>query len=159
MKIGSLANRTLLGWLDEQTPDPPRTYRAQRRVAMDALRCHPDLCERIHELGGELPGTIGRYVEGFPVLIHPNGMVFAIGAGTSWLALVLPQRTHAAVVRSTWGNRGLGDEWVDVDPWMTDDPAYEGLRRLRGWTRAAFARATEIGGPDPSVRRGPRGAR
>jgi hypothetical protein len=159
VKLDPLANRALVEWLAEQTPDPPRAFRVQRRVAIDDLRCHPDLCERIHGLAGDLTGALGRYVAGFPLLLHPNGVAFAIGAGTSWLALALPTRTHTAVVRSQWGVRGLGGEWVDVDPWMTDVPAYEGMRRLRGWSRAAFAHAGEAGpGPLP-IRRARRGAR
>lgn len=163
MKIDPDANRALVVWLDEQSPNPPRGYRVHRRVSMESLRCHPDLCERLQGLAGELPGTVGRYVEGFAVLIHDNGVVFAIAAGTSWLAFLLPGHTHSAVVRSQWGLRDLGGEWVDVDPWMTDVPAYEGLRRIRGWSRAAHAHASSVGGPSrPArrpVRRPPPGAR
>jgi hypothetical protein len=120
---------------------------------MEDLRCHPDLCERIHGLSGELPGTAGRYVQGFPILLDAEGVAFAIGAGTSWLAFLLPARTHSAVVRSRWGRRGLGGDWVDVDPWMTDAPAYEGLRRLRGWSRAAHAHAGTFAEPTRPPRR------
>ena len=153
MKLTGLANGPLLSWLAQQTPDPPRHFRPQRRVGIDDLRCHPDLCARIHGLTGELPGTSGRYVEGFPILLDGNGVVFAVGAGTSWLAFLLPPRTHSAVVRSQWGLRDLGGDWVDVDPWMTDAPAHEGLRRLRGWARAAHAHAGSLVEPIGPLRR------
>jgi hypothetical protein len=163
VKLDAHANPALVAWLAEQSDDPPRSFRVHRRVSMENLRCHPDLCERVHGLASELPGAAGRYVEGFAILLDEHGVVFAIAAGTSWLAFLLPARTHSAVVRSQWGLRDLGGEWVDVDPWMTDVPAYEGLRRLRGWSRAAHAyahaRAASATEPGPRVRRPPRGDR
>jgi len=157
MKLDPGSNRTLVAWLAEQAPDPPRHFRVHRRVAMERLRCHPDLCERVHALAEELPGAAGRYVEGFPIVLDASGVAFAIAAGTSWLALRLPGRTHSAVVRSQWGLRNLGGDWVDVDPWMTNVPAYESLRRMRGWARAAHQHAGSLGAaplrrPPPATR-------
>lgn len=163
MKLDAHLNAALVEWLAEQSDDPPRSFRVHRRVSMENLRCHPDLCERVHGLASELPGAAGRYVEGFAILLDGDGVVFAIAAGTSWLAFLLPGRTHSAVVRSRWGLRDLGGEWVDIDPWMTDVPAYEGLRRLRGWSRAAHdyahARASSVTEPRQQIRRPRRGGR
>jgi hypothetical protein len=149
------ANEMLLDWLTEQLERPPRRFRTRRHVSTDALRCHPDLCDRLHLLAKSLPGTEAGYVAGLPVLTHPNAVVFGIAGGTSWLALRLPRHAHGAVFRSEWGARGLGGEWIDIDPWMTDVEAYEGVRRLRGWSRAAFDHAAELVRPTrPSRRRG-----
>lgn len=72
------------------------------------------------------------------MLIHPGGVVFAVGAGSTWLALRLPPHVHNAVVRGEWGPRGLRDEWIDIDPWLSDLSRHDALRRLRGWSVAAY---------------------
>lgn len=155
MNITIPANEDLLDWLAEQVDRPPRRLRTRRHVPQQELRCHPDLCTRLHSLGTSLHGTQTRYVTGLPALIHPNAVVYAIAGGTSWLSLRLPRHAHGAVVRSQWGARGLGGEWIDIDPWMTEVEAHESTRRLRGWSRAAFDHAAElVTPPRPSRRRG-----
>lgn len=144
MRIATDANATLVGWLREETERPRGRLRARRRARMEALRCHPDLCDRLEATADGLPGTRTRYVGGMPLLVHPSGVAFGLAAGTSWLALRLPTRVHSAVMRSEWGRRGLEGEWIDIDPWLTDIPSGEGLRRLRGWCRAAHAHAAEV---------------
>lgn len=160
MKIAIPQNDAILDWMAEQVERPPRRFRARRRLAADQLRCHPDLCDRLHSMGTSLPGTQHRYVAGLCVLVHANGVIWAVGGGTTWMSLRLPRHAHSAVVRSDWGQRGLDGEWIDVDPWMTDIEAHEGARRLRGWCRAAYEHAAELipaPRPRPSTRReGPR---
>jgi hypothetical protein len=107
---------------------------------MEAIRCHPDLVDRLDAISGGLGGRL-RYVAGLPVVVHPNNVIFAIAAGTSWIALRLPPHGQSAVVRSEWGRRGLDDEWIDVDPWLGAMPSREGIRRLQGWCRASAAYA------------------
>jgi hypothetical protein len=148
-------NEDIVPWLTEQIDRPPRRLRARRGVPMDDLRCHPDLCDRVSALADGLPNVRLRYVAGLPLLVHPNGVVFAVGAGTTWIAVRIPRSAHGAVVRSQWGQRGLEGEWIDVDPWMTDVSAHDGLRRLRGWARAAYDHGTELAGLGPRARPGP----
>jgi len=140
-------NAGLLTWLAEQADPAPRWIRARRRISAAKLRCHPDLVERLHSSAAGLPGTRLRYLVGFPVLVHPNEIVFGIAAGTTWLAFRLPLLGRRAVIPSEWGNRGLGPEWVDVDPWLSMFPLHEGTSRVRGWSRAAYTHAAELGGP------------
>jgi hypothetical protein len=71
-------------------------------------------------------------------------VVFAVAAGSTWFALRLPPHVHSAVVRGDWGTRGLRDEWVDIDPWLSDVSRHAALRRLRGWSLAAYEHAGEL---------------
>ncbi len=147
MSVRIPPNAGVLEWLLAQTESPPRRITAKRRIPQDSLRCHPDLVDRLESSAAGLPGTQLRYLLGFPVLLHPNEIVFGIAAGTTWLAFRLPQLGQRAVIPSQWGNRGLGPEWVDVDPWLSMLPLQEGTSRVRGWSRAAYARASDLGGP------------
>jgi hypothetical protein len=61
----------------------------------------------------------------------------------------LPAVGRAAVVHTQWGLRDLGQDWTDVDPWLTDMEPHEATARLRGWVRASYAYAGEIG---PTIR-------
>jgi hypothetical protein len=144
VRIATGENAALVGWLREATKQPRGRLRARRQVRSEELRCHPDLCDRLEATADGLPGARTRYVGGMPLLVHQSGVAFGLAAGTSWLALRLPTHVHSAVIRSEWGRRGLEGEWIDIDPWLTDIPSGEGLRRLRGWCRAAYAHASEI---------------
>jgi hypothetical protein len=137
-------NEAFLDWIAAQADPPVKRIWARRRVSLDTLRCHPDLCERLESSAAGLPGVRLRYLVGLPVLVHPNGVAFAVAAGTTWAALRIPELGQRAVLRSSWGTRGLDAEWVDVDPWMSELSAREGTSRLRGWARAAHARAGEV---------------
>jgi hypothetical protein len=155
VRIASVANATLVDWLRKATNRPTGRLWARRRVPMEALRCHPDLCDRLESMAHGLPDTRTRFVGGMPLLVRSGGVVFAVAAGTSWVALRLPLHVHTALVRSEWGLRGIEGDWVDVDPWLTDMESREGLARLRGWTRAAHDYAGELA-PAPRSARSPR---
>ena len=144
MRIAPSANATLAGWLEEATDRSARRLWARRRVSVEAQRCHPELLGRLTTLAEQLPGTRLRFVAGIPILVHPGGVVFAVAGGQNWLMFRLPTHVHTAVVRSEWGHRGLGDDWIDVDPWLTDMPPRDGLSRVRGWALAAYSYAGEL---------------
>jgi hypothetical protein len=152
-------NEGLLDWIADQADPPVRRMWSRRRVPLEALRCHPDLCERLESSAAGLPGVRLRYLLGLPVLLHPNGVAFGVASGTTWLALRIPEPGQRVVLRSRFGTRGLDDEWVDVDPWISDLPAHEGTSRLRGWTRAAHAHAGGLWETRPERRSPPRGPR
>ncbi len=143
MKLTIDANEVVLGWLGEQL-DRPGKVRPRRRLAPDDVRCTRELADRLDAMATDL-GARKRYVADLPVLAHRNGVIFAVAAGTSWIALRLPEHGHAAVARSAWGRRGLTGDWVDVNPWVTEQLGPEGLRQLRRWCRAASMHAEEIG--------------
>ena len=138
-------NDPLLHWLKQQADPPVKRIWSRRRIPAEALRCHPDLCDRLESAAAGLPSVKLRYLVGLPVLLHANGVAFGLASGTTWIALRIPPLGQRAVLRSRWGTRGLDAEWVDVDPWISELPAHEGTSRLRGWTRAAHAHAGELG--------------
>jgi hypothetical protein len=148
-------NDRLLDWIADQADPPSRRVRLQRRVPNGMLRCHPDLRDRLEACAAGLPGVRLRYLVGLPVLFHANGVAFGVASGTTWIAMRIPELGQRAVVRSRWGTRGLGGDWIDVDPWITELPAHEGTSRLRGWARAAYAHAGDLSGP-PTRRGAPR---
>jgi len=160
-------NAALLDWLMAQTDPPPRRLSARRRPPADRARCHPELARRLESSASGLPGVRLRYVAGFPVLVHPNLIVFGLAAGATWMAFRLPPAGQRAVVPSQWGNRGLGPDWVDIDPWLSMLPLHEGTNRVRGWCRVAYAHASDLAGMGtrlrtqrpPDRRSSPRGRR
>jgi hypothetical protein len=147
VRIDRDKNPTFEAWIREQAHREPRTLRTRHRTRTEDLRCHPDLCERLHTLVEDLPAGRFRYLCGFPILTHDNGVVFAVAAGTTWMALRIPDGGHGAVERTRWGTRGLGADWVDADPWLSGLPADSGLRRARGWARAAYDHAERLVSP------------
>ena len=64
MRLDAERNADLVPWLMEQTPRPTKRLRTRRRVALDDLRCHPDLCDRVRAMADGLPGVLSRYVVG-----------------------------------------------------------------------------------------------
>jgi hypothetical protein len=142
-------NEALLDWIADQADPPVRRIWSRRRVPIEALRCHPDLCDRLESSAAGLPGVRLRYLLGLPVLLHANGVAFGVASGTTWLALRIPELGQRVVVRSQWGTRGLDSGWVDVDPWLSDLTSHEGTSRLRGWARAAHEHAGELWAPPP----------
>jgi hypothetical protein len=143
VRLANQPNAGVLAWIRDTTKPTPRRLWARRRIPVEAMRCHPDLCDRLEAISTGLGGRL-RYVAGLPVLVQANNAIFAIAAGTSWIALRLPPHGQSAVVRSEWGRRGLDDEWIDVDPWLGSMPSRDGVRRLQGWCRASAAYAGEL---------------
>jgi hypothetical protein len=146
MSIRIPPNDAFLAWLTDQADPPVKRIWARRRVRSEAMRAHADLCDRLASSAAQLPATKLRYLAGFPVLIHPNGVAFGVAAGTTWIAYRIPALGQRVVLRSQWGARGLDAAWVDVDPWISSLPAYEGTSRVRGWARAAYTHAGELWG-------------
>jgi hypothetical protein len=141
MKLDESIQPTFASWIRDQARDDPRVLRTQRRPRVEDLRCHPDLCARLAACAADLPEVTQRYLCGFPVLVTNHGVVFGVAAGTAWMALRLPAIAAGAVVRTRWGPRELGGDWVDVDPWLTDMPSWAGTRRLFGWCHTAHDHA------------------
>lgn len=156
MSIRIPPNEAFLAWLQEQADPPVRRIWVRRRVRSESSRAHPDLCDRLASSAAQLPAVKLRYLAGFPVLLHANGVAFAVAAGTTWIAFRIPALGQRAVLRSQWGTRGLDTAWVDVDPWISALPAYEGTSRLRGWARAAHSHAGQLwGDSEPTAPRRP----
>ena len=147
MRIDESGQEEFVTWIRALARPTPKTLRTQRRPRMEELRAHPDLCDRVHATAADLHHVKQPYLCGFPILVHDDGLVFGVAAGTSWFALRLPPIAHAAVVRTRWGTRDLGGDWVDVDPWLADIESREGTRRLRGWCHAAYEHTSDVSRP------------
>ena len=62
MKFRIPPNEALVEWIAEQADPPVRRIRLRSRVANDALRCHPDLRDRLESAAAGLPGVRLRYL-------------------------------------------------------------------------------------------------
>ena len=152
MSIRIPPNEVFLAWLQAQADPPVKRVWVRRRVRAESMRAHADLRDRLASSAAQLPAVKLRYLVGFPVLLHANGVAFGVAAGTTWIAFRIPALGQRAVLRSQWGTRGLDAAWVDVDPWISGLPAYEGTSRVRGWARAAHSHAGELWGhPEPAA--------
>ncbi len=143
MKLPPEPNAAFLSWAADLLDVEPRRIRLRRWAGADTIRCHPELLDRLDAITAGLPRVQIAYLDGLPVLVHPTMTAFGVAAGTRWLALRVPGNAHGAVERSGLGRRGLGGDWIDVDPWLIDTPTPLGTRRVRGWTAAAYTRAGE----------------
>ena len=139
------ANASILRFLEAGAePASSERSRADPRPHGWELRCHPDLAERLSEAAGALQASL-LYSYGLPVLVHPNGVAFAVATGTSFVLLRLPMGEREDLQRSQWDSDGLDDpEWIDVEPWL-DLPEPEPRRRLGRWISRAFEYATLLG--------------
>ena len=103
------------------------------------LHAHPDLAERLAEAGAGLDASlVAAY--GVPVLLHPGGVIFAVGYGSDTVLYRLPAGLRARVAPSRWAY-DVGDVWVAADAWLSDVPREEGTGRVREWCRLAHEHA------------------
>jgi hypothetical protein len=97
---------------------------------------HPDIIERIWQLGAAMPQDCRAVVYGAPSLVHPQtGVIFVFGAGTVYF-LRLPVALAAEAIKAgaftnhKWSFGGgmdirqeLGEEWIG-GRWLQDEPAW-----------------------------------
>jgi len=123
-------NLRLLAHLAERAEPARREY----RLGPWELHVHPDLCERLEEVGGT--GSTGVY--GHCSLVA-RGVVYALGLGTSSILVRLPSGPDrlTALEHGAELDPDLGDPWLRVPAWPQDLPSAAGTSRLAGWVRAA----------------------
>lgn len=96
--------------------------------------CHPDVVERLWEqLNPQLPGDCRHLVHGLPALVHPGGLILAIGLGTQYAIRLLPSdyaeaaaagaRSHSAPSVGAAADLRLshGADWV-FGAWLAQEP-------------------------------------
>ena len=130
------ANTVLLASLKRQAVVPTDTQVSPWDIDGFELHTHPDLIERLRELGegGERDVTA---VYGIAVLVRPIGRPFAIAVGTRTLLLGLSEQPDDVVVSEmpAWFSAA---GWVGVNAWQSELPSADGTERLRRWVRRAF---------------------
>jgi hypothetical protein len=93
------------GW----APDPPAAE----------LRCAPELVERLTQVARPAARDAARvWVEGCPVVHHPNGAPIACAYGADTLVVRSGEPAGALAPAAPVG--GLDDTWVALDPWAVD---------------------------------------
>jgi hypothetical protein len=124
-------NEHLLAHLAERA-EPAR---GEYRLGPWELHVHPDLCERLEEVGST--GSAG--IHGCCSLVAPGGIIYALGSGTSSILVRLPPGPDrsAAMEHGAKVEPDLGDPWLRVPAWPRDLPSAAATKRLAGWLRAA----------------------
>ena len=106
------------------------------------LHSHPDLSERLDEVGAGLPGG-GRFVgvRGHAALLDAGLVIRVVAMGNAGFAIrVRDAAVRADIARHSrfaWG--GFGPDWVGADAWPADLPTDDGTARVRSWLEASFA--------------------
>ncbi len=131
---------SLLGWL---TSDDHDVSGWQPPPPLDTLHCHPDLVARLDQVALPTRGVRRAWVCGCPVVHHPSGAPIACARGTS--QLVVRSGRPAGALASSWPAVGLGDEWIDLDPWASDVTFARALELLRAHVHAAYERVESRG--------------
>ncbi|WP_419999309.1 hypothetical protein [Streptomyces boninensis] len=127
-------NEALLDFLRAQAvpPDGPGDH----ALGKWQLHTHPDLCDRLADLAPRHPLHTAY---GVPVLAH-EGIAAAVALGTDRLLVRLPKLPHNIAAGAPMPP--LTDQgWQSVDPWLSELPSAEGVRRLCGLIGGALAHA------------------
>ncbi len=159
MQLAQPRNALLLARLQARSAV---TLQIERRDTANSLRdythagCHPDIVERLWDkLGAALPGDCCHRVYGTPALVHPNGLILALGIGTAYGVRLLPSSYAEAAQAGakttlTWGgDKGMdirqdfGADWI-FGAWLPQEP---------GWCRAVYDACSHANGlqADPSL--------
>jgi hypothetical protein len=124
-------------WLGREHPSAPDGWGPE--PAIDALRCHPDLVERLAGLARALPDARRTFVAGCPVVHHPAGPAIAAAAGTS--TLIVRCGGAPGILDPGLRTAGLDDAWCDLDPWAADVTFTRSTDLLRDALRRAYEQA------------------
>jgi hypothetical protein len=127
----------LRDWLTRDVDEPIDGWEPEPPLA--ALRCRPDLVARLSEVSRSIGAVRRVFVDGCPVIHHPQGRAIAAAAETAWL-VVRSARPPGALATTEDPLAGLGPEWTMLDPWAAD----VALSRTIDLLRAHVARAYEL---------------
>lgn len=147
MQIAQPANTQVLAALSRNAGGKPDVARHDAMPATQAYMgsgCHPDVVQRLWEqLGAALPQDCRYLVYGTPALVHPDGLILAVGMGTSYGLRILPSLSTAAADAGaktimTWSGGGgmdicdaYGPDWI-FGSWSALEP---------DWCKAVYAAA------------------
>jgi hypothetical protein len=106
-----------------------------------ALRCHPDLVDRLAQIARPVCGTTCVFVAGAPVVAHRNGRAIAAAWSMDWLAV--RSDLPAGAITSTWAADDLLAPWQCLDPWAADVAFAKSTDLLRMHVRRAYELAEQ----------------
>jgi hypothetical protein len=124
---------TLLTWL---TSDDHDVDGWADDLPIQALRCHPDLVQRLTEISRPVNGACRVWVDGCPVVHHRAGPPIGCARGTN--TLVVRSGLPAGALASPERTPGLDDTWIDLDPWAADVTFAKTIELLRMHVRRAY---------------------
>jgi len=125
-------NRLVLAWLRPLA----EAARSEYRMGRFEMHTHPDVCERLDQLarGGRAVGAYGLCARA-----ARGGVLYALGMGTSSIALRLPDGHAREAVLANGGriDPDLGPDWVLADAWLSTLSGADGSSLLAAWVEAA----------------------
>ena len=135
------ANASMLAYLRDHSAPLTRRNASPWDIDGFELHTHPDLSERLEEVGAGLPGG-GRFVGvyGYATLVDSHHVIRAVALGNAGFAFRVADPAVRADIEANsrfhWSSGG-GD-WVGADAWPVDLPLAVGSDRVRAWLTAAF---------------------
>jgi hypothetical protein len=139
-------NASLLAYLRSRAVVPTPAQPSPWDLDEYELHTHPDLTERLLLVAEGVPHRLVPCY-GVPVLVHPNGVAFAVGYSLNHLLLRLPVVPDDVELREPLPGFPPDPSWHPVDAWQTELVTAEGIARLRAWCRRAFDEAERLGRP------------
>jgi hypothetical protein len=138
-ELKNVLERFLVG-LPAAAAEKARTFRPLAEVPLDELGTHPDLGERLLEIGKPLPGVEAGIFYKFFALRLRAGPIFALARGTHTLSFRVGRNQSHVGQPDT----ALGPEWITLDPWNVNMPTAQWLAELTRVARLAHTFASEI---------------
>ena len=143
------ANRAVFEWLETRSQLKDRRSSSAWDIDEYVLHSHPDLSERLDEVGEGLSGG-GRHVgvRGYAALVDDQGVIRVVAMGNAGFAVRIRDDVVRAeiAVHSRFATTAFGDGWIGADPWPWNLPRAEGTAHLRAWLQAAFAEEPVVPG-------------
>lgn len=123
----------LLHGLSAAAKEKARRFRKVEEVPIEELATHPDLGERLLEIGKSLDGVESGIFYKLFALRLKNGPIFALARGTHSLSFRVGESSRFSAGEV---NELLGPEWINYNAWNANVRTAEWLAEL---TRAAQA--------------------
>jgi len=137
--LENVLERFLVG-LPKTAAEKARTFRPITEVPLEELGTHPDLGERLLEIGKPLPGVEAGIFYKFFALRLRAGPIFALARGTHTLSFRVG-RNQSQVGQP---DKELGPEWITLNPWNVEAPTAQWLAELTRVARLAHIFVSEI---------------
>jgi hypothetical protein len=149
MQLAQPRNRLVLSSLSSRVQGKAQIAKHDAIPATEAyLRCgcHPDVVERLwDQINASLPTDCRYLVFGIPGLVHPSGLILAVGMGTSYGTRILPSLSkEAAEAGAKTLNVGNGTGGMDIRQTYGGDWIFGTWRPQElAWSQSVYAAASD----------------